>query len=332
MHSLLVLYIDESVVSQIFSYEDCVKTLESGLKSIDFGECRVLPRTKIEIKRQGDFRIMCAHIPDLKVIGTKSGFSVSQFLGNKISAESGESILLYDSGSGELKCIIRAFSINLMRTAAATAIAAKYLANLNSSSVGLYGTGRHSIPQLIGLHTVIKFDDVNVYSPSLRHDEPKKNEFIKRASEQINARFKCCDEPQDAAKSDIIIEATNSQSPVIRASWLHKGTHINSIGTARKGVRIIPDEVLQLCNVLCVPSKAEITSGFLSADVNDPIINRKIDITDFCSLDEVLKRKKKRLNEEDITIFKMIGTPVYDTIIADALYFKALKIGVGVEI
>ncbi len=316
----------------MFSYEDAVINLESDLKSIDVRKSRVLPREKIEIEQQGNFRIMSAYIPDLKIVVTKSGFSVSQFRGNKTAAEAGETILLYDSQNGELNCIINSFSVNLMRTAAATALAAKYLANPDASTVGLYGTGIHSIAQLLGLHTVRKFDEVKVYSPTLQQQQRKKDEFIEHASNVFNASFKWCIEPRAVANSDIIVEATNSQGPVLRADWLYKAAHINSIGTASPGMRIIPDEVLRLCKVVCIPSIDEISARFMSADVNEPIANGTIEIKDICSLDEVVKGKKTRSNREDITIFKMIGTPVYDAIIANAIYRKGLKQSVGTKL
>ena len=55
---------------------------------------------------------------------------------------------LFDLGTGELLAILHSYSLGRFRTSAATAVAAKYLARPDASSVAIFGTGRLAEAQL----------------------------------------------------------------------------------------------------------------------------------------------------------------------------------------
>jgi ornithine cyclodeaminase/alanine dehydrogenase-like protein (mu-crystallin family) len=119
----------------------------------------------------------------------------------------------------------------------------------------------------------------------------------------------------DAVKdADIVVVATGAQEPVLFGRWLSAGTHVNAVGANRPTWRELDDELLNSSRVYVESREsAAVESG-------DLIAAGEI----FAEIGEVLLGiKPARESDDEITLFKSLGSAVEDIAAADLVYQNA---------
>jgi alanine dehydrogenase len=243
---------------------------------------------------------------------------------------SGESMvaLLYDAESGSLLSIM-GYPFGTLRTAAAVALAARYLAREDSKTVGLFGIGRNALGLVKGIAALCSLEKVVVSS---RDAERRKN-FCKEAAEELQLEFVSADKAEQAVrKMDIILTATNSPSPVFPAEWLEPGMHISSMGKpAELGhtVYLKADRVVIGCR--------EHEQNYWDRSSTRPLVDLDADgrlpwskVPEMGEL--VAGRAPGRKSAVEITIFKESQGGFGDVAFAAWLYEEARRRGLGREI
>jgi len=134
--------------------------------------------------------------------------------------------LLFDCTEGLVAVMGGAYG-NL-RAGATVALAAKYLARENASTVGLIGSGRNSMGLVQGITAVRDVSSIKVYSRS----EDNRRSFAERASKAVDMEIETVDSAQKAVEgSDIVLVATNAHEPVFDPAWLAKGAFVGSLNS-----------------------------------------------------------------------------------------------------
>ncbi len=222
-------------------------------------------------------------------------------------------IVLADPETGKVKAIMDGTLLTAVRTGALGAIAAKYLSREDSRTAGIIGCGVQARTQLEGLSKVRKLEKVLISDLS----EESMDTFIKDVS-SLNLDIEKSN-LEGVQECDIIIAATGSSKPVI--TDVKEGAHITSIGAHTPDTR-------ELAESLVTKSKIVIDTPdcFKSGDLKD-ISKDKV-----TEIQEVIAGKKIRESSKDITIFKSVGTALQDVAIANMIFEKAKKEGVGQEI
>ena len=133
-------------------------------------------------------------------------------------------------------------------------------------------------------------------------------------------------------EADIITAITNSKTPVFDGKAVKPGAHINGMGAYTPAMQELPDSILQAADKILFDTK----EGVL-AEAGDFLIPLKQGIVreqDFTGeLGEVILGKVKgRETDEEITLFKSVGTAVLDLVVAVKLYEKALQLNRGKKI
>ncbi|MTH98335.1 ornithine cyclodeaminase family protein [Roseibium sp. RKSG952] len=151
------------------------------------------------------------------------------------------SYLLSDARTGAALALIDGGELTARRTAAASALAAKYLAREESSELLVAGTGRLA-SNLIGAHAAVRpIRSVKVWGRS--HD--KAQGVADRAKAEYGLSVEVADNLEEAcATADIISAATLSIDPLIKGAWLKPGTHLDLVGAFRPDMRESDDEAV----------------------------------------------------------------------------------------
>jgi len=204
-----------------------------------------------------------------------------------------------------------------MRTGAAGAVAAKYLAPKKTVTLGIDGTGRQAEAQVLATAEELEIGRVLVWSRNPRHAE----DFARRMD-----RFDCtCVSLEKACDADLIVTTTPSRTPIIRSEWVHEGTHINAIGADAPGKEELDPVLLNRAQVF-VDDMAQATH---SGEVNVPIAQGLYRAEDIAgTLGEVVIGKKKREGPDRITIFDSTGLAIQDLAIASI----AMQKGTAIEL
>ena len=300
MNSTEPLFLNEEQVRQHLRMADLIPAMEKAL--IDFSADRVTQpvRSIIHVDPPGGFLgLMPALTPD------GLGLKVVTFYPS--NAEHGipthmATIFLVDPQTGTPLAIMDGRLITEMRTAAVSAAATKLLAAPDSKILAILGSGVQARSHAEALRLVRNFEEIRVWSPTREH--------AKQFAEEIGGTAVSAEETVRGA--DIVVTVTNSKTPVLKGSWLKRGSHVNAIGACRPDWRELDDEAMR--NVVFVDSR----EGAMKESGDIILSHAKI----YAELGEALAGKvPPRANET--TIFKSLGMAVEDIAVALLVYRAA---------
>jgi ornithine cyclodeaminase len=215
--------------------------------------------------------------------------------------------LLFDVKTGTLKASMDAPSLTAKRTAAASALASRFISRKNSKTLLIVGTGTLS-SQLIEAHASVRpIKTVYVWGRDLA-----KAEVVCQQVKHLGLYCEAVDNLKEhVKKADIISCATLSTEPLIFGEWLQKGQHLDMVGAYRPDMREMDDQCL-LRSLIFVDNmeSALRETGDLAIPLQAEVIQTehiKADLFSMCGQNYVFERK-----DEDITIFKSVGHALED--------------------
>jgi len=215
--------------------------------------------------------------------------------------------LLMDLHTGTPEIMMDAPTLTTNRTAAASALAASFLARRNASHLFIVGTGALS-PQLIRAHHAVSpITHVTVWGRSA----VKAQAVIDQVSD-LGLTCNITDSIETGVKgADIVSVATLSQTALIKGEWLTAGQHIDLVGAYRPDMREADDEVVKRCDIF-VDSRPGATKE--TGDIKIPLENGVITLDDLnADLFELSAGLHKgRENDQQITLFKSVGHALED--------------------
>lgn len=215
--------------------------------------------------------------------------------------------LLMAGRSGEPLALIDGQALTLWRTAAASALAASYLARHDSSRLLMVGAGALA-PYLIEAYATVRpISEVLIWNRHLERAE-------KLAARLAGRRYTVAAtaELEEAVRgADIVSCATLSREPLVHGAWLAGGTHLDLVGAFTPEMREADDAVVEQAR-LFVDTRA----GALheAGDLVQPLASGLIAEEDIAAdLFELARGEKAgRRYYDQITLFKSVGTALED--------------------
>jgi len=226
--ALMPLLIDEEDVTRSISLSDVVKGLEDAFRQHGLGLAQTLPRREVRIRGKelphADPRMVriaqgLAFLEESSVVVIDHIFSFPDRRTPPMRVVK----YLIDAGDGSVLAIIDSLNILGMRTGAAGAVGAKFLARKSSSVVGIVGAGRQSRIQLRFLLQVRSIESVFAYD--LAPQETKR--FCKEMSAELGIKVQASQDIEDVVRmADILVTATPAMRPIVMSEWLPPGVHV----------------------------------------------------------------------------------------------------------
>lgn len=308
---------------------DAVAEIEKAFTLLSEGKVIMPPIMHIEVKEnKGDVDIKSAYVRGLKSFAVKLGAGF--FENYRVGLPNSPAmivILSAKTGFTEAVLLDNAYLTDV-RTGAAGAVAAKYLARQNVETVGQIGTGAQGCYQMIGLKIVRDFKRLIAYDI----DAASLEKYVKEMSSVLGMEVIAAKNPKAVVEaSDIVVTSTPSRTPYLKAKWLHPGLHITCMGADLPEKQELESEVLGKADMLVCDRKSQcIAMGELHHGFSAGILSGNSVITE---LGEITSgRKPGRWSNDQITICDLTGTGVQDTAIALLSLRKAGEQGLGVEI
>jgi len=294
---------------------DPVQAVEEGFVAYSEGRVTVPPVGELLFQSPpGDAHIKYGYIhgDEYYVIKIASGFYHNIKLG--LPSFSGL-MLLFTQATGQLAGILLDEGhLTNIRTAAAGAVAAKYLAPKRVNRIGVFGAGVQGRLQLRYLKPLLSCRQVMVWGINEAECLHYKAEMEKEGfSVQV-----CLNGEDIAAQCNFLVTATPAKQPLLKAAWIGKGTHITAMGsdTPEKcelepallaKADIVVGDSLQQCE-----SRGEIFKAAAAGHFN---------IKDAVELGNVISGKAAaRSSEEQITVADLTGVAVQDIQISKAVF------------
>jgi ornithine cyclodeaminase len=215
-----------------------------------------------------------------------------------------------------------------VRTGAAGALAARYLARAEVDTVGVIGSGIQARFQMYALKLVRNYRKLMVYGVL----PEEVDEFVTEMSPLLGVEIvKAKDAESVVGASDIVVTTTSSKEPYLRAEWLHAGLHITAVGSDAGRKQELCADLLGRADLLACDRKSQcLQLGELHHALEGDSVPEDEKIVELGEL--ISGRKLGRSNEKQVTVCDLTGTGVEDTVIAWLAYRKALERGLGLRI
>jgi ornithine cyclodeaminase len=260
---------------------------------------------------KGETHIKYGYVQKLDsfVVKVASSFPSNNYLG--VSSSQGV-LLLFCRKTGQLKSILHDEGyLTDVRTAAAGAVVAKYLAPKRIKAVGIVGTGTQAYFQLNLLKEVVFFDHVIVWGRSQDSLE-RYVQHIKDPSLTVETTKDLCMLQESC---NLIVTTTPSSIPLI--SNIQKGTHITAVGADNFGKVEIDPEIFRIADLVVCDSKKQC---FAVGDCARALATGNLEPEKVRELGEIIQNPSwGRQSEEEITIADLTGLAVQDIMIAAEL-------------
>lgn len=321
-----VLILREQEIKKIITFKELITAVEGSFASFASGKALLPGVINLDINQyQGEVHVKSAYIKEEEYYAVKiaSGFYQNPSLGLPVG---NGMILLFEARTGILKCLMfdNGF-ITEMRTGAAGAAAAKYLAKKKLKKMGIVGSGSQARYQLQALMEVRKADEVWVWSRKREHV----NEYIEQMKKIYPSKFTAASTLEEAVTgSELLVTVTPSRSPLVKAEWLTPGVLIVAVGSDGPEKQELEAEVLiRADKIYCDSFKQCSNLGEVHHGLEKKIIE-KDKITG--ELGEVIIGKKPgRQNDNEIIVADLTGLGVQDAAAAAMVYAKAVKEKLG---
>lgn len=280
------LYISEDEVAELLTPARAREAVEASFERLARGAVDNPPRVRAQVP-SGVFAVMPCVDRELGYAGLKTYAWLpggTPFL-----------VVLFSLERAELEAVVEADVLGRRRTAAASAIAARRLAQAGASTLGIFGSGRQAASHVVALREALP-----ALGRVLVHGrDPARVAAFCAAHECEPAG------PAAVGACDVVVTATTSTEPVLRGEWLRPGATVLAVGANDLGSRELDDAVLARAALVCTDSVAQ----------------AREEAGDLVGLDDVqeLQDVRSRERDDDIVVFKSNGLAAWDIAAAAAV-------------
>ncbi|KES16895.1 ornithine cyclodeaminase [Gilliamella apis SCGC AB-598-P17] len=316
-------------IQQFYTMKDAVEADKQALKIYTQGNSEVPLRINFDMQK-GQCLVMPAHIKENDVVGLKI---VSVFPDNpKLSKPSVPAqVFMIDPQTGEVCAILDGTFVTQLRTGAVQGAATDLLAKKDAKRAVLIGTGGQAAAQLEAMLTVRQLTDVAIYGLDAKKGKQFTEEMKQRFGHFSANLYFSQDLDEDIRHADIITSVTTSKEVTFNGELVKPGTHINGVGAYTPEMHEIPSNIVAKADIRVLDTKDGVFAE--AGDIIDPINQNLITKQDFYELgDLVIDPQKCRQNDQQITLFKTVGTAVLDVYVGYDIYQKAKQKGIGTTI
>jgi ornithine cyclodeaminase len=228
------------------------------------------------------------------------------------------SYLLIDNDTGATVAMMDGTELTRRRTAAASALAADYLARKDAAAMVMVGAGALGAHFIRAHRAVRPIRRVSIYNRSLNKAEALAREI---AREGIDA--KAVSNLEDAVRdADIVSCATTSTAPIVKGAWLKPGAHVDLAGAFKPGMRETDGDVMARSRVYVDTREGALAEAGDLLQARDEGKFRMEDVAG--DLFDLCRGKVSgRKDEHEITLFKSVGTAIEDLVTAAMVYSRA---------
>lgn len=304
-------------VKACFTMRDAIEADKEALANYSKGQAIVPLRTNIDVAtRHGQALFMPGYVEGAEdALGIKI---VSVYPDNieKGLPSVPATMIVMNPETGIVNGIIDGTYLTQLRTGAVQGAATELLARKDAKIGALIGTGGQAESQLEAMLTVRDLEEVRIFDI----DYERAQQFAYEMEEKFHVKMIAVETSEACVTdADIITSVTTSKRATFDAQFVKRGAHINGVGAYTKEMCEIPREIIKAADVVIFDT----TDGVMkeAGDFITPVEDGYIDETKYSGeLGELINGDiKGRQSDEDITIFKTVGSAVLDVVTASKI-------------
>ncbi|GLB61842.1 ornithine cyclodeaminase family protein [Cytobacillus sp. NCCP-133] len=324
-----MLLLNDATIRELYSMKECIEDVE---KAFHYGHTnKTLTPIRVSVPHE-KFGAETLYMPSYIEPENYTAIKIVSIFPNNNSEGRPVlqgMILLTDATTGEHVAVMDATYLTVLRTGASSGAATKYLARKNSETCAILGCGAQAIGQLQAVMSVADLEHIILYNRTIEKAEAFKHKLSSLDPKWRGSISVQADANKAVSEADIVICSTKSSTPLFDGSFLKEGTHVNAIGSYQPHMQEVDAQTLIRSSKVVVDTM----EGALQ-EAGDLIIPDKEGVwsTDsiYSEIGEIICGEKAgREDDREITFYKSVGIGYLDTMVASAVYRKAIKEGKG---
>jgi len=317
------LVLSRSDVESLLDLESCFSAVEEAFRQYGTGEARRPGALGIPAN-EGGFHIKA---------GIMNGIFAAKVNGNFFESEKRGLpriqgvIVVSDGSTGAPLAVMDSTAITRLRTAAATAVAAKHLARPGSSVVTICGCGVQGRAQLralahvLSIKTVLCVDDKEDLALRFAHELAPELGFPVTAARDLRSA---------TLASDVVVTCTPSKKPLLFPGFLRPGAFAAAIGADSEEKQELDPALMAAATIVTDVTEQCAAFGDLLHALESGLVKRE-DV--HAELGEIVAgRKPGRRSYEEIIVFDSTGMALQDVAAASVVYQRAWAAGRGIAV
>jgi alanine dehydrogenase len=235
-------------------------------------------------------------------------------------------IVVFDAENGVPLAILDSIDITIKRTAAASAIAAKYLARKESSVATICGCGQQGRTQLRAVLLVLPLTKVYAFDVNERAAIDFRNELSPEL--KVDIEF-VRDLASAIQKSDVCITCTTANESFVCKEDVRPGTFIAAVGADDEHKQEIDSALIASAKVVADSLEQSCAIGDVHHAIAKGLMRKEDVYAELCEI--VACQKIGRVADDEIIVFDSTGVAIEDAVAAVAVYERALANGIGTD-
>ena len=315
----MAMYLSEDDVKQVLTMDMALVGVESAHRDLALGRASDTPRARSRLP-QTALHILQGALPDQGILGYKA--YTSNRSGNRFLVH------LFDAASGQLRAVVAADYLGMMRTGATSGVAARWLARPDSTIAGVFGAGWQAEGHIRAICATLPLARVKVFS----RKADKLQDFCRRLSEQTGIAVVPALSAEDTVRgSDVVGTVTTAAQPLFEADWLESGAHINAAGSNALIRQELSEATVRRCAVIAVDS---VPTALAECGDLLPLLEKgRLHERQLLELGDVIAgRRAGRESAGQITLFESQGMAIQDLAVAWRVVQAAEARGLGVPL
>jgi alanine dehydrogenase len=236
-------------------------------------------------------------------------------------------VVLADAATGQPLALMDSASVTALRTGAATAVAAKFLARRDAHTATIVGCGAQGETQLAAIAAVLPLRQVWV----LDADHGRAEAFTQRSAAAVGVSIEAAKDLRAAVRaSDVCVTCTPARRAFLGVADVSPGTFIAAVGADNRGKQELEPALLAGATLVVDVLEQCAEIGELQHVLAAGLLTREQVHAELA--DVVVGRRPGRTHRDEITIFDSSGTALQDVAAAVAVYEKACATGRGTKV
>ena len=313
----MTLVLTRAEVQAVLTPGECLTAVEQAFRA--FGEGRTAPAKSLGLHAAtGTFHVKAA-LAD--VFAAKINANFPENPGRHSLPTIQGVIVVMDMERGTVLAILDSSLITTLRTAAATAIAANYLALADAATITVIGCGAQGRASLESVRLVRPIRKAYAYDI----DDAAADRFARAMDAQVAASLDAA-----VADSDIVVTCTTARAPILDANHLHPGLFIAAVGADNPQKQELAPAVLRDSRVVVDVLEQAASMGDLHHALEAGLVAR--DDVHGELADVICGRVRARKRDDEVFVFDSTGTALQDVAVASLVYSRASERGTGTRI
>jgi len=326
--------LNQEIIEKILNMKQVIEAVEDVYKLKAKEEAGLFPMVFHEFERGvADMDIKSGYLAGADIFGLKLVSWYGENSKKSLPLLIGTT-MVFDMSTGMPIGLLSAEHITGMRTGAAGAIGAKYLAKKDSKDFLMVGAGHQAPFQIAAmLISMENIERVRIYDP-MNYETAKaltlsiRKTLFEKFNIKTDVEFIPVDNIEEAVGlSDVITTATPSRKAMIMKEWLKPGAHISCVGSDMEGKQEIDENIFSVAKTYVDDKEQAINVGEIEKAIQAGLLKPEAIVSEMGAV--IMGNVQARTSDDEITVYDTTGIALQDLMVSKLALDIANEKGLG---